>query len=77
MSVHVASRVLGVDRKMVRKMLSFSVSPGYCWADCAPIFTQHLPPMNEDEDLQMAVREHQQELEAAERMFEANLGGKT
>ena len=25
-----ASRVLGLDRKTVRKMLSFSVPPGYC-----------------------------------------------
>ena len=29
MSVHEASRVFGVDRKTVRKMLSFSVPPGY------------------------------------------------
>ena len=29
MSVHEASRVFGLDRKTVRKMLKFSVPPGY------------------------------------------------
>ncbi len=29
MSVHEASRVFGLDRKTVRKMLRFSVPPGY------------------------------------------------
>ena len=29
MSVHEASRVFNLDRKTVRKMLSFSVPPGY------------------------------------------------
>ena len=70
MSIHEASRVFGLDRKTVRKMLAFSVPPGYrrCRSPSRPkldAFTGIIDRILEEDRSRPAKQRH-----TAKRIFE-------